>query len=149
MLVLALLSVFIHGAWCRYLCPYGAILGIFSRFSPLRVERESESCIDCGLCDRVCMARLPVSTSNHISSMECTGCLDCVATCPIDEALAVKAAKRWRLSIPAYTLTILLLFVGGYAGARLGNLWDNGLSDHEYVHRIQNLDSREYAHPGG
>ncbi len=147
--VLTLLSVLIHGFWCRYLCPYGALLGIVSRFSPLRVERDAESCIDCGLCDKVCMARLPVSSTNHVSSMECTGCIDCVATCPVQGALVVKAASRWRVDVPAYALTVLLLFLGGYAGARLGNLWDNDLTDHEYVHRIQNLDQPEYAHPGG
>ena len=35
------LSLFYKNFWCRYLCPYGALLGLFSAFSPLRVTRAS------------------------------------------------------------------------------------------------------------
>ena len=147
-LTLIVLSVLVHGAWCRYLCPYGALLGLVSRFSPLRVERRADVCVDCGLCDQVCMARLPVSTKPRITSVECTGCLDCVATCPVAGALEVKAAKRWKLTAPAFALTVVLLFLGGYSGARLAGLWDSNLSDAEYSHRIRELDRPEYGHPG-
>ena len=137
-----------HGAWCRYLCPYGALLGLISRFSPLRVERQADACVDCGLCDKVCMARLPVSKIGRISSVECTGCLDCVATCPVAGALEVKAARRWTVTAPVYAALVLVLFLGGYSGARLAGLWHSDLSDAEYSHRIRNLDRPEYGHPG-
>jgi ferredoxin len=149
LLALAVLSILVNGAWCRYLCPYGALLGLIARFSPLRVERNADACIDCGLCDKACMARLPVSALASISSVECTGCIDCIASCPVPGALEVKAARRWRLSLPAYALTVVLIFLGGYAAARLAGLWESGLSDAEYSQRIQNLDRPEYGHPGG
>ena len=148
MLTLAVLSVLVNGAWCRYLCPYGALLGLISRFSPLRVRRDAASCIDCGLCDKVCMARLPVSGVDSVASVECTGCLDCIATCPVENALQVKAVRRWALSLPAYGLLVLLLFFGGYSASRLAGLWDSGVSDAEYSQRIRNLDQPEYGHPG-
>ncbi len=147
-LTLFVLSILVHGAWCRYLCPYGALLGLISRFSPMRVERHADACVDCGLCDKVCMARLPVSRRSGISSVECTGCLDCVATCPVDGALQVKAVRRWRLSVPAYALAVLILFLGGYSAARLAGHWHSDLSDAEYAYRIRNLDRPEYGHPG-
>jgi polyferredoxin len=144
--VLAALSVLIQGAWCRYLCPYGALLGLFSWLSPTRIERDPVTCIDCGLCDKVCMSRLPVSCQISVLSPECTGCLDCVAVCPIKDALGVKAA-RWRLSCPAYAAAVLLLFFAGYFGARACGLWNNGISEREYVGRIQEDARASYAHP--
>jgi ferredoxin len=148
LIVLAALSVLVNGAWCRYLCPYGALLGLFARLSPLKVDRDAESCIDCGLCDKACMARLPVSALTAVSSVECTGCLDCVASCPVGGALQVKAARRWNLSLPAFALTVVLVFLGGYSAARVAGLWHSDLSDAEYSERIQNLDRPEYGHPG-
>jgi polyferredoxin len=148
LITLFVLSIFVHGAWCRYLCPYGALLGLISRFSPLRVERQADACVDCGLCDKVCMARLPVSRQDRISSVECTGCLDCVATCPVDAALEVKAARRWTLNVAAYALVVVILFLGGYSGARLAGTWHSDLSDAEYSQRIRALDRPEYGHPG-
>jgi polyferredoxin len=147
-LTLTALSILINGAWCRYLCPYGALLGLVAKFSPLRVERDADRCIDCGLCDKACMARLPVSALARVTSVECTGCLDCMASCPVPSALEVKAARRWRLTLPAFALTVVLLFLGGYSSARLAGLWQSDISDAEYSHRIQNLDRPEYGHPG-
>jgi polyferredoxin len=145
--VLAILSVLVQGAWCRYLCPYGALLGLFSRFSPVRVQRRPNSCIDCSLCDRVCMARLPVSSSVKIRSVECTGCLDCLAVCPVKDTLTLRAGRR-RLSVPAFAAAVVLLFVLGYSGARVAGLWHNQIPDREYTERIRQLDSPAYSHPG-
>jgi hypothetical protein len=38
LLVLAAASVFVQGAWCRFLCPYGALLGLFSWMSPVKIR---------------------------------------------------------------------------------------------------------------
>jgi len=143
--VLVILSVLIQGAWC-YLCPYGALLGLFSWLSPTRIERNPVTCIDCGLCDKVCMSRLPVSRKISVVSPECTGCLDCVAVCPIKDALGIKAARR-TLSFPAYAAAVLLLFFAGYFGARVCGLWSNGISDREYVERVQEDARAGYIHP--
>ena len=148
LLALVVLSVLVHGAWCRYLCPYGALLGMIARFSPIKIERHADACVDCGLCDRVCMSRLPVSKVGRVASVECTGCLDCVATCPVPGALEIKAARRWRLTAPAFAVVVVMLFLGGYSGARLAGLWHSDLSDAEYSYRIRNLDRPEYGHPG-
>jgi polyferredoxin len=145
--LLALASVLVQGFWCRYLCPYGALLGLFSWLSPARIERNPLTCIDCGLCDRACPARLPVSQKLNVLSPECIGCLDCVAVCPVQDALGLKVARR-QLSVRAYAAAVLVLFFAGYFGARAFGLWENGISDAEYVQRIQEDRAAPYVHPG-
>ena len=147
MLLLVVGSTFINGLWCRYLCPYGAFLGFFSRFSPTRIQRDPVSCIDCGKCDAICMARLPVSSSTNVLSVECTGCMDCIAACPVDDALQVKAGPR-KMPVWGFAAAVVLLFMGGYAAARIGGLWENQISDQEYIHRIETMNGPGYGHPG-
>jgi polyferredoxin len=147
LLFFAVASVLVQGFWCRYLCPYGALLGLVSWLSPTRIQRDPVSCIDCGLCDQACQARLPVSKSLNVLSPECVGCLDCIAVCPVKDALAMKTARK-PLSVRAYAAAVLLLFFAGYFGARALGAWDNGISDTEYVHRIQEDRAAPYGHPG-
>lgn len=87
---IAVLSVFIQNFWCRYLCPYGALLGIVSLASPARIHRDADRCIDCAKCTKACPMRLPVATKSQIRSAECTLCLECVAVCPKAGALGVR-----------------------------------------------------------
>jgi ferredoxin len=144
---LAILSVLVNGVWCRYLCPYGALLGLASWASPTRIRRDPRTCIDCKLCDRVCMARLPVARRRSIRSAECTGCLDCVAVCPVKGALEVRSGP-WRLTAPRFAAVLMLLFLGAYGAALAGGAWRNAISDQEYVLRVRDLDRGGYAHPG-
>ena len=145
---LVLASVFVQGAWCRYLCPYGALLGLFSWLSPTRVARNQNRCVSCGLCDKVCLARIPVSRKTHVVSPECTGCLDCVAVCPVANALEVGLPRGRKLSPMVFAGAVIGLFFAGYLGARATGTWANGITDQEYVERIQNLHSPVYGHPG-
>ena len=140
-------SVFIHGFWCRYLCPYGAFLGLFSWASPTRIRRNVDTCVSCGLCDKACMARLPVSSRNSIMSVECTGCLGCVAVCPVKGALEVHAGRR-PMGPVAYAAAVVGLVLVAYAGARVAGIWRNGIGDAEYVERIRDIRSSEYGHAG-
>jgi hypothetical protein len=43
---------------------------------------------------------------------------------------------------------VLLLFFGGYLGARATGLWHNALPDREYVERVQQMEGPGYGHPG-
>ena len=69
-------SVFLRDLWCRYLCPYGALLGLLGRLAPLEVTRDPGLCTGCEGCRRVCPARLPVHSVRRVSSVECTSCQD-------------------------------------------------------------------------
>lgn len=147
MAALVLGSTLWTGTWCRYLCPYGALLGLFSRLSPTAVVRDTQTCVDCKGCDAVCMARLRVSEVDVVRSPECTGCLDCVAACPVNDCLEVRVARR---SVRPVWIgaAVVVLFVGGVLLANATGNWRNAISDTEYVERIGALDGPGYAHPG-
>src|SRR4051794_14622120 len=99
---IVLASVFVQNFWCRYLCPYGALMGLVSLASPLRIRRESSLCVDCGKCAKACPSALPVDRLVTIRSAECTGCLQCVAECPAAGALFLSAPRAKR--VPAWVV---------------------------------------------
>ncbi len=47
-------GVFVGRPYCRYLCPYGAILGLLSKISKWHVKIPPERCIQCRLCEDAC-----------------------------------------------------------------------------------------------
>jgi polyferredoxin len=75
--------------WCRTLCPLGALLGIFSRFSILRLEKYAEKCTECNLCVKHCQGAASPRPDQQWETAECHVCLNCFNVCP-EEALAFK-----------------------------------------------------------
>lgn len=52
--LLLLAGVFINRPYCRYLCPYGVLLNLFSRFAGKHLTITPAECINCRLCEDVC-----------------------------------------------------------------------------------------------
>jgi polyferredoxin len=67
--------------WCRYLCPLGAFLGIFSWRPLLRRNVKSETCNQCDLCGMSCHGAAAVGPGGAWKPMECLGCMDCSESC--------------------------------------------------------------------
>ncbi len=145
MAVIVLASVFVQNFWCRYLCPYGALMGLVSMASPLRIRRETGVCIDCGKCAKACPSALPVDRLITIRSAECTGCMQCVAECPAAGALFLSAPKR--RVVPAWVVAAgtvgLVLAVYGY-GLWAGD-WHTVLPDRVYFELVPHAN--EFGHP--
>ncbi len=142
---LILLSVFFQNFWCRYLCPYGALLGVPALFSPLRIRREESLCIDCAKCAKACPSLLPVDKLVTIKSAECTGCMECVAVCPAQGALEMVVARKRR--VPAWAMAVGMsgIFLGVVAYAQWTGYWRTDVPSQVYFDLIPRAN--EFTHP--
>jgi len=148
--VLVVLSFVVPYFWCRYLCPYGALLGLLSVLSPVKVRRSPPDCTACGRCAQVCPSYLPVDRVTTVHAPECIGCLECVLSCPAPAALAVSLPRRRApLSPRLFAVLVVLLFFGGIGAAKLAGYWHNDISRAEYERRIHELDRPVYGHNRG
>lgn len=142
--VLVLLSVFVQNFWCRYLCPYGAMLGLAALASPVRIRRAPEACIDCAKCARECPSRLPVDKLVQIRSAECTACLQCVAVCPAEGALRLAVPGR-RVPSWAVAAGIAAIFLGVCGWAQWMGWWHTDVPSEVYFRLIPR--AHEFTHP--
>jgi polyferredoxin len=159
---LVLLSVVIENVWCRYLCPYGALMGLASLLSPLKIRRNPTACIDCAKCARACPAALPVDRLVQVRSAECAACMACIAACPAEGALQFGLAtggtdagaprpvrQAWyRRAVGPMALAALLagIFFGFVLYARATHHWQTNVPDSMYQMLVP---SANYAgHPG-
>ncbi|MBU0675519.1 MAG: 4Fe-4S binding protein [Proteobacteria bacterium] len=120
-------SLFLRNFWCRYLCPYGALLGILSMFGPLRINRDQESCINCKKCEKMCPGSIRVHQEVQVESPECIGCLECVATCPVPNCLTVSIYSRKKLPPRMVPLGVVGIFLLFWLVALTTGHWHNGI----------------------
>ena len=148
--LLVLFSLAIPYFWCRYLCPYGALLGALSWLSFFKIYRNKETCIDCELCTKACPAKIKVHTTKRVFSDECHSCLQCVDICPVKDTLYLASAKqKVRISRKYYAVILIALFVIGTAIARISGFWQNSITADEYIYHMKNMDGPEYYHNRG
>ncbi|MDF7807683.1 4Fe-4S binding protein [Pontiellaceae bacterium B12219] len=142
--ILVLLSILIRNAWCRYCCPFGALLGLASWVSPWKIRRNAETCIDCQKCTKVCPVNIEVHRAGTVRSDECHACLQCVAACPVKETLQLSARKQRLVIRPwVYAVLIVGLFSGSAWVARMAGVWQNDipLSNYRrYIHILDRVD---------
>lgn len=71
-------------AFCKYICPITVFLKPMSHYSRVRVTVDTDKCIDCGKCRRVCPMNVDVTSNsrNRENATECILCMQCVDNCP-------------------------------------------------------------------
>lgn len=94
---LAALSLVVRNFWCRYLCPYGALLGVIAWFGPTTIVRDSDTCVDCGQCAKGCPSGIRVDQKHIVRSPECIGCGECIGNCPVDGCLVFSIYGKTRI----------------------------------------------------
>lgn len=80
--VLVGMNVVIPRFFCRVMCPLGALLGVISRFSLFRINRDVHKCTDCNLCMTRCEGAADPQGQVRVS--ECFSCMNCIDDCPED-----------------------------------------------------------------
>ncbi len=95
LLVTLIGSLFIERPFCKYLCPYGALLGIFNKFRIFTIRRNPSTCINCKACARACPMNITGSTAGAVRDHQCITCLKCTseAACPVQETVELMAGN--------------------------------------------------------
>ncbi|TAK34233.1 MAG: 4Fe-4S binding protein [Chloroflexota bacterium] len=141
LVLMCLLSIFVANFWCRYLCPYGALLGLVSLFSPLRIVRNRDRCIDCKLCTKACPNRIDVARIERVDSPECTSCLSCITACPRRGALQIRPPLTQKALSPwVYGALIVGVFFAVVVAAQLVGYWQTHITYADYAQLIPNAD---------
>ena len=80
LLSILMLSMFAYRPFCKFLCPLGAIYGVFNPISLYHLRLDENKCVNCGLCERTC--KMGIDPRKTPNSPECIRCGDCVRACP-------------------------------------------------------------------
>ena len=87
MLAIGLACVFCYRSFCRFLCPLGAIYGLFSRFNVIGVKVDASRCNGCGACVRHCGMDV-----RRVGDHECIHCGECMDVCH-PGAISIRAGR--------------------------------------------------------
>ena len=93
-LILAVASVFLARAWCRFVCPWGMLMSLLHRFSRLKVRVDAEACNRCGKCVDAC--RVGAVEPGKVRTEHCQLCFACVDACPQG---GIHVVDDWELSL--------------------------------------------------
>lgn len=130
--LLLALSIPLRNPFCRYLCPYGALLGLAALASPLAVQRDPKQCVSCGVCNQVCPSRLDIMHADRVNQQECLGCWRCISHCRVHSALSMRAFGRYTVQGIIFALLVLLLFWGGTRLGKTSGHWQTIVSPADY-----------------
>jgi ferredoxin len=120
---LLLIGLFVGRPYCRYLCPYGVLLGLLSRFSWQRISITPTKCVQCRLCEESCpygAIRVPNA----------------------ERGVPERAALRRRVAVLLLALPLAILTFG-WIGARLGAPFSHLHPTVALAARVQAEDSGE------
>jgi polyferredoxin len=136
-----MLNLVAQRAWCRYLCPLGALLGLLSKVAIVR--REVTECTQCSVCARACPTGTIQPEKGYTSDpSECTMCLECLSACPQSAAQfpAHLSASEWQPYDPGRRQALVSL---GVAIAGVGLLRSNMTASRDYPFLIRPPGAQE------
>lgn len=81
-------SLKIDRVWCRFLCPYAALMNVFQWAGDVagvkrsKVKRNLERCTDCGVCMLYCPMNINIQEDEYVHNPDCIHCGLCADKCP-------------------------------------------------------------------
>lgn len=89
-------SLLVERPWCKYACPYGAVLGVFNLFRIFSIRREEGICKMDGACNRACPMNIEVSSVKVVRDHQCISCMECTteASCPFADVVAFSTGGK-------------------------------------------------------
>lgn len=96
LVAVVVLSLVVERPFCKYACPYGALIGLTNLFRVFGIRRRPSSCIGCKACDRACPMNIPVSESGTVRNPQCISCMKCTSesACPIPDTVTLPHQRR-------------------------------------------------------
>lgn len=94
--VTLLLSLIVERPWCKYACPYGAILGLTNKIRIFKIRRSPSTCLSCNKCSNNCPMNIKVSQKELITDVQCISCYECTSerNCPVPNTVTISSAVR-------------------------------------------------------
>lgn len=95
-LVIVLASLLVTRSFCRYLCPWGYLMGVLNRFSRLRIVLDKKACDGCNNCERSCAVK--AVELGEVKVDQCQLCYACIDNCP---KTALSIEDIWKKAVDA------------------------------------------------
>jgi polyferredoxin len=118
-----LLNLWIPRFYCRFVCPLGALLGVFARRTLWGIGKTGRKCSECSLCDVDCEGACNPMGPIHVS--ECLMCMNCLDTCPGAEPLGYLDRPSQGGEVTSHGVTrrgFLVAALGGMSAVPLARL---------------------------
>ncbi len=99
LIIILISSLFVERPWCKYACPFGALLGLTNFIRIFKIRRNSATCISCGKCSKECPMNIDVQNIKTIYDHQCISCMECTSevSCPVSNTVVMKASKKFKM----------------------------------------------------